>query len=176
MTLVLENVSRALPQDNKGGTGNHILLVLAANVTALPLPLQTDLAAAGTIPAASITLLPPNSWRRFECTLDKGQIVSEPIGGRDNSTYRNTATVHSSALNEQKVGLANFIGNRDVIALVPERNTGKYRVFGTLTDPAHVKPASGTGEGPEGANELRLVIESIGLMAPYVSGTVTVGP
>ncbi|MDP2188563.1 MAG: hypothetical protein Q8J69_07760 [Sphingobacteriaceae bacterium] len=176
MPLEFENVSRDVPMDNKGGTGNHFLIALASDITALPLPADTDLTAAGSIPAASITLAATKSWKRIEATLDRGQINSEPIGGRDSGSYRNTATVHSAANNAKKVGLANYMNNKDVIVLVPERNTGQYRVFGTLTDPAFVKPASGTGDGAEGQNEARFVIESVGLMAPYVTGTVTVGP
>lgn len=175
MPLAFANISKALPMDNKGGTGDHFLIALRSDLTALPAPLDTDLTTAGTIPAASITLAVGKSWSRVECTLDKGSITSESIGARDHNSFRNTATVIIAANNPQKVGLANYASNKDVIVLVPERNTGLYRVFGTLTDPAHVKPASGTGEGPEGANESRFVIESIGLMAPYVSGPVTIG-
>lgn len=176
MPLALESVNRDVPAQNTGGPGDHILITEKADVTALPDPVDTDLTTYGTIPAASITLAATKSWKRIEVTLDKGSITSEAIGGRDHGTFRNTATVMSARNNAKKVGLANYVINKDVIVLVPERGTGLYRVLGTLTDPAHVKPASGTGEGPEGQNEARFVIESIGAMAPYVSGTVTVGP
>lgn len=175
MPLALENVSRNVPAQNTGGTGNHILVVERADVTALPAPADTDLTTAGTIPAASITLASGKSWKLIEVTLDEGEVNSEPIGGRDHGSYRNTATVMSARNNPQKVGLANYVINKDVIVLVPERGLGQYRVLGTLADPAHIKPASGTGSGPEGKNQARYVIESIGPMAPYVTGTVTIG-
>ncbi|MBA4304613.1 MAG: hypothetical protein C0424_10350 [Sphingobacteriaceae bacterium] len=177
MSLALENISRNVPAQNTGGTGDHILVTDRANVTAIPAPATTGtLEAAGAIASTAITLAASTSWRRLEVTLDKGGITSEPLGGRDHTTFRNTATVMSAGNNAQKVGFANFVANRDLIVLVPERNTGLYRLFGSLTDPAHIKPASGTGEGPEGANEARWVIESIGRMPRYVTGTVTVGP
>ncbi|QXN68076.1 hypothetical protein [Microcystis phage Mae-Yong924-2] len=175
MPLALENVSRAVPPQNTAGTGNHILVVERADVTALPAPADTDLTTAGSIPAASITLASGKSWKLIELTLDEGEVKSDPIGGRDHGTFRNTATVSTARNNAQKVGLANYIINKDVIVLVPERGLGQYRVMGTLADPAHIKPASDSGNGPESKNQARFVIESIGPMAPYVSGTVTIG-
>lgn len=176
MPLKFENVSRATPLQNTPGTGDHILIVEKSDLTALPAPLDTDLTTAGSIPAASITLAATKSWFRVELTLDEGEINSEPIGGRDHGTFRNTATVMLGRNNPQKVGFSNYVLNKDVIVLVPERGTNQYRVMGTLTDPAHVKPAAGTGNGPDSKNQSRFVIESIGAMPPYVTGAVTVGP
>jgi len=174
--LTLENIPKAVPMTNTGSVGDHILLIEARHLTALPDPTGSTLEAMGSIPAASITRAAGQAWRRIDCTLDKGGVKSEPLGGRDQTTFRNTATIHLAHNNELKIGFSNFVSNKDFIALVPERASRKYRVLGRLIDPAHIKAASDTGDAPDGDNENRFVIESIGPMAPMVTGPITVGP
>lgn len=174
MPLALENLNQNIPLQNTGGTGDHILVIEPDDLTAIPALSDTNLEAAGQIDATGITLAASKSWKRIECTLDKGMITSTKIGARGHGAFRNQASGHFSAPNGSAVGLANYWNNKKVIALVPERSTGKYRLLGTKTDPAFIQAQEfGTGEGPEGENAFKFTVESIGSAAPYVSGTVT---
>lgn len=174
MPLAFEDINPSVPQANTGGIADHILVIEAGDLTSVADVADTALAANGAIAGSGIVVASGKSFKRIDCVLDKGQAASTKIGGRGHGAWRNQAMGHVAAPDATAAGMAAYWNNKKIVALVPDRNTGNYRLVGTKLDPAFIQAQdASTGEGPEGENAWKFTIEATGKKAPYVTGTVT---
>lgn len=104
------------------------------------------------------TLAADKKWLRIELVPDQQQLQVEQAGQWGARVFKNTATLVIPGTEENASGLAAELNNDNCVFLVPQRN-GKFRLLGSESFDASVKPGLDSGKGTDDSNATTLTIE-----------------
>jgi hypothetical protein len=107
----------------------------------LTMPVMPDPETAATFPEliemdTAIVMKPGKKFSELYCTLEEGELKSKQVGPRDGKGKENEMGISFPGNDALFLGFEAQCANRTLVFLVLEKN-GKWRVFGSLEDPAY---------------------------------------
>jgi hypothetical protein len=137
------------------------------------LPTNPASAAEEVTYTGSFTLAALKTWKKINCIDVKSPVTCEPQGEKRSQTFLNKLTV-VTALNEEKAtAFAKLANNTDIVYLVREKNSGKWRLIGNEMFQTNTKPMVNLGGDPTGEKGTTLEIECTDpIPAPFYDGEI----
>ncbi|MBC8053758.1 MAG: hypothetical protein H7Y13_11905 [Sphingobacteriaceae bacterium] len=102
------------------------------------------------------------------CTLETGEVKSKMVGPRDGKGRENSVELSSPGNEAAFLGFDSYTDNLPGVFVVLEKN-GKWRVVGSLNDPAYKDDSDGTsGKAGTDGRATKLMFKSLQETAPPI--------
>lgn len=113
------------------------------------------------------------TWKSINCIDIKSPVTSEPQGEIRSQTFLNKATIKTALTDEKATAFAKLANNTDVVYLVREKDSGKYRILGNEMFNTNTKPMLAIGGAPTDEKGTTLEIEVTDpVPAPFYDGAI----
>lgn len=123
--------------------------------------------------SGSFTLVDLKTWKRINCIDIKSPVTSEPQGEIRSQTFLNKATIKTALTDEKATAFAKLANNTDLVYIVREKDTGKYRVLGNEMFHCNTKPMLAIGGAPTDEKGTTIEIEVTDkIPAPFYTGSI----
>lgn len=123
--------------------------------------------------AGDFTLETLKTWKKINCIDIKSPVVCEPQGEMRSQTFLNKLTAVTALNDEKATAFAKLANNTDLVYLVREKNSGKWRVIGNEMFQTNTKPMVNIGGDPTGEKGTTLEIEVTDpIPAPFYDGAI----
>lgn len=130
-------------------------------------------AAAAVTLAGSFTLEATKTWKRINVIDKKSLVVCEPQGEERSQTFLNKCTLKTSLTTEEATAFAMKANNDDLVYIVREKDSKKYRVLGNEMFSTLTKAKLDLGGEPTSERGMTLEIEvTDGIPAPFYDGAI----
>ena len=123
--------------------------------------------------AGDLVLAATKTFKKINCIDIKSPVVCEPQGEIRSQTFLNKLTA-VTALNEEKAtAFAKLANNTDLVYLVREKSSGKWRVLGNEMFQTNTKPTVNIGGDPTGEKGTTIEVEVTDpIPAPFYDGAI----
>jgi len=113
------------------------------------------------------------TWKKINAIDSKCNVVCEPQGEIRSSTFNNKATIKTSLTNEAATSFAKRSNNADMVYLVQEKDSAKWRVIGNKMFNTITKPMLAIGGEPTSDRGTTLEVEvTDSCPAPFYIGAI----
>jgi hypothetical protein len=113
------------------------------------------------------------TWKKINCIDIKSPVTSEPQGEIRSQTFLNKLTVMTALNDEKATAFAKLANNTDLVYLVREKNSGKWRLIGNEMFQTNTKPKVAIGGAPTDEKGTTLEIEVTDpIPAPFYDGAI----
>jgi hypothetical protein len=170
--LDLEDIIKEGCADNEAGLASKHYYARLDDILTFPVPPNNPATFAAKVTAVgNFVMKPGKAFKSFYCTLEKGELTSEMVGGaRDGKSFQNLAAFYHPGSSPSLLGFMETIKNDDVVVLVKELN-GQIRIIGQPDIPANLDSASGkTGMAVADEKGFTFTLKSIAGIAPVYTG------
>ncbi len=131
-----------------------------SHITAWPtLPAVAATAADACTYTGAFTLLELNTWKKINHIDGKSSVTAEVQGEPRSQTFLNKATFKTSLTTEEATAWAKYVNNSNMVFVVREKNSGKWRLLGNEMFNTLTKPSLTLGGEPTSERGLTIEIE-----------------
>ncbi len=156
------------------GIYNNAYCIPKRDITVWPAVIASPTTSAELVTlAGSFTLATLKNWKKINTIDSKSPVVCESQGEIRCQTFLNKATLKTSLTNEAATAYAAKANNDDMVYLVREKDSGKWRVIGNEMFNTLTKPSLALGGEPTSERGMTLEIEvSDSIPAPFYNGAI----
>jgi len=123
--------------------------------------------------AGDFTLEGANVWKTINCIDIKTEVISEAQGEIRSVSSLNKLTIKTSLTNEEATAHAKLGNNTDLVYIVREKNSGKYRILGNEMFVTFTKVTLDVGSDPTGERGTTIEAECTDFMPfPFYDGAI----
>ncbi len=123
--------------------------------------------------AGDFTLVATKTWKKFNTIANKSPVVCEPQGEERSKTFLNKASMKTALTNEDATAFAKKANNSDLVWLVREKDSGKWRLIGNEMFNTDTKPGLSLGGEPTSERGISVEIEvTDSIPAPFYDGAI----
>ena len=123
--------------------------------------------------AGDFVLVALKTWKKINHIDKKSLVVCEPQGEERSQTFLNKATLKTALTSEEATAFAMKANNDDLVFLVREKDSGKWRVIGNEMFSTLTKASLAIGGEPTSERGMNLEIEvTDGIPAPFYDGAI----
>ncbi len=121
----------------------------------------------------SFSLVALKTWKKINCIADKSPVTCETQGEYRSQTFLNKGTLKTSLTTEGATAFAKKANNADMVYLVREKDSGKWRLLGNDMFNTITKPSIAIGGGPTSERGTTLEIEvTDAIPMPFYDGSI----
>ncbi len=161
-------------RDNIPGIFPEIVYIRKSEITAFPdLPADPQNAAEVVTYSGDFTLDSEATWKKLFVDVDKSPVSAEVQGEKYAKSFNNTATFKYPGTHEQASAFCRQAANDDLVFLVKEKSSDKWRVIGNEMFQCDVSPSHAIGGAPTDDRGVTIEVAVTDRMpAPYYEGSI----
>ncbi len=123
--------------------------------------------------AGAFTLVLDKTWKKINHIDGKANVTCEAQGEIRSQTFLNKATFKTSLTNEEATSFAKAANNANIVYLVQEKNSGKWRVLGNAMFNTVTKPSLAIGGEATSERGLSIEVEvTDSIPLPFYNGSI----
>jgi hypothetical protein len=176
MTLDFENLDWECGQVSIPGIALMVYAIPKCDIELWPGYLDPPVTAADEVTLKdNIDLVTGKTWKRINVIDTKSLVVCEPQGEIRSQTFLNKGTFKTALTSEEATAFAKKANNTDMVYLVQEKNSAKFRLLGNRMFNTLTKPMLDLGGEPTSERGTTFEVEvSDPIPAPfYIGGIMT---
>lgn len=145
-----------------------------SDITAWPTMVRPATTAAELVNyVGDFSLVVSKTWKKINVIDGKSSVNCEPQGEVRSQTFLNKGALKTSLTNEEATAFATMANNADMVYLVQEKNSAKWRVLGNPMFNTLTKPSLAIGGEATSERGVSLEIEvTDSIPAPFYSGAI----
>lgn len=174
MAFAYKNLNWDVGKDNIPGIYPEVVYIRKSEISAFP-----DLIADPQNPTEASTyqgdfsLATDATWKKLFVDVDKSPVTSEVQGEKYAKSYLNSGTFKYPGTHEEATAFCRFASNDDLVFLIQEKSSGKWRVLGNEMFQCDVSPSHAIGGAPTDDRGVTIEVSITDRMpAPYYTGAI----
>lgn len=174
MAYNYDNLDWTVGVDNVPGIYPAVYYMRKSDITTWPtLNANPETASETAKYAGNFALEAAKTWKKLFADVDKSPVVAEPQGEKYARSFLNRATIKYPGTDEDATAFARTANNDDLVFLVREKSSGKWRVIGNEMFQCDVNVNLAIGGAPTDDRGITMEISCTDkLPAPFYDGEI----